>query len=216
MTESQWRRCADPAPMLAFLSGLASGRKLRLFAVACCRRVDHVFPDDRIRRALDAAERLADGAITTAEWADAEAGVKAARAVPNPATDARRWNAVTAAVIAVSHASRPEDEVRLAAYTASAASRAAEGEAAAQAGLVREVFQYPLRPAAFSSEWRTSTAVALAGMMYESRDFSMMPILADALQDAGCNDRAILSHCRDAEKRHARGCWVADLVLGRE
>ncbi|MDY3556938.1 hypothetical protein R5W24_006114 [Gemmata sp. JC717] len=56
---------------------------------------------------------------------------------------------------------------------------------------------------------------ALARQMYESHDFSAMPILADALQDAGCNAEAILNHCRDVGTPHVRGCWVVDLVLGK-
>jgi hypothetical protein len=73
----------------------------------------------------------------------------------------------------------------------------------------------PFRPVAFSPAWRTDTAVSLAQQMYEARDFSAMPILADALQDAGCDNEAILSHCRDATQPHVRGCWVVDLVLGK-
>ncbi len=215
MTESQWRRCADPVPMLAFLSDLASGRKLRLFAVACCRRVSHVFPDDRVRVALDAAERLADGAIGRTAWADAEAQVKAVRGEVEPLADPRRWDAITAAVVTISHASSSEDGVRLAANASAAASRAAGDEATAQARLVREVFPYPLRPTTFSSEWRTSTVVSLAAQMYATRDFSAMPILADALQDAGCDSADILDHCR-GDGPHVRGCWVVDLVLGKE
>jgi hypothetical protein len=68
---------------------------------------------------------------------------------------------------------------------------------------------------AFDPAWRTSTAVALAKGMYESRDFSPMPILAGALQDAGCDCDDILSHCRDPQQVHVRGCWVVDLVLGK-
>ncbi|MDY3552243.1 hypothetical protein R5W24_001323 [Gemmata sp. JC717] len=64
----------------------------------------------------------------------------------------------------------------------------------------------------FSPEWRTGTAVALAGQMYESRDFGAMPVLADALQDAGCDSADILNHCRGPGP-HVRGCWVIDLVL---
>jgi hypothetical protein len=75
--------------------------------------------------------------------------------------------------------------------------------------------QNPFRPVAFDPEWRTSTAVALAGQMYEARDFSAMPILADALQDAGCDNADILDHCRSPGP-HVRGCWVVDLVLGKE
>lgn len=68
----------------------------------------------------------------------------------------------------------------------------------------------------FPPKWRTDTAIALARQMYDARDFSAMPILADALQDAGCDNADILAHCRDAAQVHVRGCWVVDLVLGKE
>jgi hypothetical protein len=84
------------------------------------------------------------------------------------------------------------------------------------AALVREVFGNPFRLVALSPDWRTSTAVTLAKQMYESREFSAMPILADALQDAGCDNEFILAHCRDTNQVHVRGCWVVDLVLGKE
>jgi hypothetical protein len=70
--------------------------------------------------------------------------------------------------------------------------------------------QVPLAPS-----WRTTTAVQLARQMYESRDFSAMPILADALQDASCDSDDILTHCRDPQAAHVRGCWVVDLILGK-
>jgi hypothetical protein len=73
----------------------------------------------------------------------------------------------------------------------------------------------PFRSVAFDPRWRTSTAVGLARTMYDDRDFGAMPILADALQDAGCEDAAILNHCRDPHQVHVRGCWVVDLVLGK-
>jgi hypothetical protein len=81
--------------------------------------------------------------------------------------------------------------------------------------LFRDIFGNPFRPVALSPAWRTDTAVSLAGQMYESRDFSAMPILADALQDAGCDNEHILAHCRGPGP-HVRGCWVIDLVLGKE
>lgn len=82
-------------------------------------------------------------------------------------------------------------------------------------GHIREQFGNPFRPVAFSSEWRTDTALLLARQMYDSRDFSAMPILADALQDAGCDSDDILNHCRDANATHVRGCWVVDLLLDK-
>jgi len=81
--------------------------------------------------------------------------------------------------------------------------------------LLRDIFGNPFRSLTFEPDWRTSTAVALAQQMYDSRDFSAMPILADALQDAGCDNAEILDHCRGPGS-HVRGCWVADLVLGKE
>jgi len=83
------------------------------------------------------------------------------------------------------------------------------------AKIIRDIFGNPFRPVAFNPAWRTSTAVAIAQGMYESRDFSAMPILADALQDAGCDHDDILTHCRDASGVHVRGCWVVDHVLGK-
>jgi hypothetical protein len=80
--------------------------------------------------------------------------------------------------------------------------------------LLREIFGNPFRPATFSPSWRTNTAVSLARQMYESREFSAMPILADALQDAGCDNEDVLNHCREAGV-HVRGCWVVDLLLGK-
>ncbi|MCE9561744.1 MAG: hypothetical protein K8U57_06775 [Planctomycetes bacterium] len=80
---------------------------------------------------------------------------------------------------------------------------------------LRDIFGNPFRPVTFDSEWRSDTALSLAKHIYESRDFSTMPILADALQDAGCDNDDILHHCRDANGVHVRGCWVVDLVLGK-
>lgn len=78
-------------------------------------------------------------------------------------------------------------------------------EQEAEAHLVRDIFGNPFRPVTFAPEWRTDTALTLAQQMYESRDFGAMPILADALQDAGCDNEDILNHCR-GDGPHVRGC----------
>jgi hypothetical protein len=82
--------------------------------------------------------------------------------------------------------------------------------------LFREVVGNPFRPIAVEAAWLTSDVLALARQMYEAREFSAMPILADALQDAGCDNDDILSHCRDTTAPHVRGCWIVDLVLGKK
>jgi hypothetical protein len=94
--------------------------------------------------------------------------------------------------------------------------RPPEQHASTLCALLRDVFSNPFRPVTFDPSWRTETAVLIARGMYESRDFSAMPILADALQDAGCENADILTHCRDESLTHVRGCWVVDLVLAKE
>jgi hypothetical protein len=109
---------------------------------------------------------------------------------------------------------------RVRAYTVDAA-RAAEGAAGRtaewtrQSATIRCIFGNSFRYVSFYQEWPTDTVLALANGMYESHDFSAMPILADALQDAGCDNIDILDHCRGPGP-HVRGCWVVDLVLGKE
>jgi hypothetical protein len=80
---------------------------------------------------------------------------------------------------------------------------------------LRCIFGNPFCPFTFLPAWRTDTALSLAQQMYNTHDFSVMPILADALQDAGCNSDDILNHCRGPGP-HVRGCWVVDMVLGKE
>jgi hypothetical protein len=90
-------------------------------------------------------------------------------------------------------------------------------EAAVEAMLLprlRDIFGNPFRSAEFHPSWRTGTVVSLARHMYEGRDFSALPILADALEEAGCSCAELLEHCRDPAE-HARGCWALDAILGR-
>ncbi len=81
---------------------------------------------------------------------------------------------------------------------------------------IRDIFGNPFRPVAVDPLWLTSDVLALAKGIYEERAFERMPILADALQDAGCNHDVVLKHCRDEKATHVRGCWVVDLLLGKE
>jgi len=80
---------------------------------------------------------------------------------------------------------------------------------------MRCVYGNPLRPITINLSWLTSTVVALAQAIYDDRAFDRMPILADALEDAGCTNQDILAHCRSGGE-HVRGCWVVDLLLAKE
>jgi hypothetical protein len=110
------------------------------------------------------------------------------------------------AVAAITHPS--------AASSDSAFSDSRVAEEHAQAALLRDIFGNPFRPATLDRAWLTSTVVALARGIYADRAFDRMPILADALQDAGCTSDDILAHCRGPGP-HVRGCWVVDLALGK-
>jgi hypothetical protein len=87
-------------------------------------------------------------------------------------------------------------------------------ELVAQVALLLDIFGNPFSPVAFSLYWHTSTVLSLVQGIYDECAFDRMPILADALQDAGCGNEEILSHCRGIGS-HCRGCWVVDLVLGK-
>jgi hypothetical protein len=88
-------------------------------------------------------------------------------------------------------------------------------EEATQAELLRCVTGNPFAPVRLDPRWITSTAQGLAYGIYEERAFDRLPVLADSLEDAGCEDVEILSHCRSGGA-HCLGCWVVDLVLGKE
>ena len=83
-----------------------------------------------------------------------------------------------------------------------------------QTAFVRDIFGNPFRPVALDPAWLTSDVLLLARGVYADRAFDRMPILADALQDAGCANEDVLAHCR-GDGPHVRGCWVVDLLLGK-
>jgi hypothetical protein len=84
-----------------------------------------------------------------------------------------------------------------------------------QAALLRDVVGNPFRCASVGSSFVTANVLSIARAIYADRAFDRLPILADALEDAGCDQADILEHCRGPGP-HVRGCWVVDLVLGKE
>jgi hypothetical protein len=88
-----------------------------------------------------------------------------------------------------------------------------------QAAIIHDIFRNPFRPSPSLPPavlaWNGGTVCRIAQATYGERSFERLPILADALEDAGCTDAAILSHCRGPGP-HVRGCWVLDLILGKE
>ena len=199
MTEAEWLATTDQGEARwRFVERRATDRKLQLFACAVFQFLAN--PDRRSARSDDdcygiviAAERYADGAITDPELTDAMRMIQFTEESFDPIFAS--W--ILTGLTAVRHflPSWLRHHVGASAW-------------------FHEVFGNPFRPVAFAPEWRTSTVLALAQQMYDARDFSGMPILADALQDAGCTDEAILMHCRGPGP-HCRGCWVTDALLNK-
>ena len=230
MIEAEWLACRDRRAVLAFLTEKVTDRKLRLFACACCRRVWRLMRHEESRRAVEIAERFADGIVGDADRSEARraaAVVTQARGIAPAPTDPR-WErrAASSAYYAVAgeaaKAANGSSELAVEAviwqnggHAARDSSGLVGSEQLLQTHFLRDIFGNPFRPVEFSPAWRTDTAVTLAQQMYDAREFSAMPILADALQDAGCDSDDILDHCRGSGP-HIRGCWVVDLVLGKE
>jgi hypothetical protein len=212
--ELWWLSESHPRDLLEFVESHIEGRKWRLFMCACGRRCYDAMPGELCRRAVDLSEAYADG------QASPDAMIVFADAVYTEIDeDSQLPEVFHAGRVAVGVASLGgshlfEVTIQLIEDAALAGQRE-ETEYRVQSEMLRDIFGNPFRPVTFSPEWRTDTAASLARTMYESRDFSAMPILADALQDAGCDNNDILNHCRDTTATHMRGCWVVDLVLGK-
>ena len=228
MTESEWNTCTELEPMLAFVTGRASERKLRLFSCVCCRRVCHLMTDARHRRVVDAAERFADDPLYETEFADAMREVTALWAnLPEQHSDdviTRYMTSATRHLEGGGSAPWAADfAVRGLACVAGAerdpswvAARRAEEEM--QCCLLRDMLGDPSRPFRFDAAWLSGSgalAVVQARAIYDEGRFADLPLLADVLESAGCRDSAVLDHCRGS-RTHVRGCWVVDALLGRE
>ena len=228
MTANVWHMSNNPQAMLSCLpAGVASDRQMRLFAVACCRCIWHLLTDEQSRQAVEVAERFADGRASTTERAAARAAAWAAWAARATAWAARAaaWDAEAAAGAARAAAEAAAEAAVWAADAAAGAAgdagRAAEAAAgdarAAQSDLLRDIFGDPFGPqptiAVEVLAWNDRCVPRIAEAIYEERRFGDLPILADALLDAGADDDALLDHCRSPGP-HVRGCWALDLARG--
>jgi hypothetical protein len=230
MTEEEWLGCApaDLDTMLTFLRGRrASTRKVWLFACACCRGVWPLLTDPRSRAAVEAAERYADGLVTveTLEAAGKGAlgaiaeggGIRALSVMAHRVTLSESagnlWAAASSAYSALLDPSWRVERFR---FTKRMTDGQRRGIFDVSARLRDSFGPLPFRPvsvepAVLGRDDRTVPKLAQA--IYDGLDFDRLPILGDALEDAGCDNEEVLSHCRGPET-HSRGCWCLDLILG--
>jgi hypothetical protein len=214
VTEVEWLACGDPEVMLDQLRETVSDRRWRLCLCAFCRSVWYRVTDPRSRQAVETCQRYADGDASDAELLAARrqghsAWYETASADPHsPADHAAAGAFMTANEKLIQRLGVAWHFIR--------AAPDQEREKTAQVAVIRDIFGNPFRPVPSEPSWLTSTVVTLAAGIYEEKAFDRMPILADALQDAGCENSEVLEHCREVDQIHVRGCWVIDLLLGKE
>jgi hypothetical protein len=223
--------------MLEFLRGQVSDRKLRLFAVACSRRYLHLTRDPRVAEALQIAEQFADGLVGDGERSRARKAAQQAAQVRGTVArpDAPKWER-RAASLAYYAAARHAMEAawnapglalevlvwRGGGYDACDWQAVKRSEGSAQADLLRDIFGNPFRPVSCDPAWLTPAVTRLATAASAERsspsgdlDPVLLAVLADALEDAGCDNPDVLDHLRGPGP-HARGCWVLDRLLGKD
>jgi hypothetical protein len=229
--------------MIRDIDPVRDARRLILFHISCCEQLSALILHEAALQALRLMGQYADQPTPLSEWdivvSLAKAGSDGAvsRADRTVAQVARE--VATDVVLGMATASHPSAGWKKAHdYHCAAVCDLAEsvtlskmkpetsyeavrvptrdiGATALQVWALREIFGNPFRPVEFDPTWRTETVLALAETIYESRQFHALPILADALEEAGCSVAQILAHCRQSDT-HVRGCWVIDLLLGKQ
>jgi hypothetical protein len=242
MTESEWLSYTDPDQLLKPLTEQPDWEKLRALAFACLRRIWHLVPPGGWRRAAEVAERFMAHSASreevdaTIRWTDGALEDLDFGGPSHPQLRVEyhaalavfrffRWMNHEGMAIGVAQHARQalgrqawhrigQDGVEetypqaLEAYEA-----AMREEGRCQCDLIRDIF--PFRPIAIDSRWRTLAVTALAKTIYDERRFADMPILGDALEEAGCTAADLLAHCRES-REHVRGCWAVDLLRDKE
>jgi hypothetical protein len=233
MTEDDWITATEPHEMLLFLrsGGKGSDRKLRLFAVACCRRIWSLLKDERSRRAVEVAEEFADGAARTEYLTDAYYAANVALLATDSTDQCYHAAASLACHVAyalplhgcycTSDAARATADTVADATENAIAYKAARGEELAiQSHILRDIVGNPFRPPPSITKgillWNGGLIVRMAQAICEDRDFTQesMGVMADGLEEAGVDDASLLEHLRGPGP-HCRGCFAIDMLLGK-
>jgi hypothetical protein len=235
MTEPQWLSCKDPVILWREVESRnldQKERKVRLLACACCRRVWHLLTDERSRDAVDGAERYADRrlkldrlkVLSTAAWEAVQAARQfSLRSAAEAVGDASGIGRPTPCAVSFSVADAIAGSGSIGRPSRSDLMTTPKWRRAQKlhAALTRDIFGNPFRAVTIETTWRSKVVIALTKAAYDNRNLpegtlepDRLAVLADALEDAGCTDAAILEHLRGAGP-HVRGCWAVDLLLGK-
>jgi hypothetical protein len=211
MTETEWLAATDPTPMLEFLRDRVSDRKLKLFGVACCRRAGALMKHDH--KTLATAEDHADGIVGDEDmdyaWWDAcEANDD----------EVRRRQEIRDSLLGAAFGVVYETEDLFDAVITLCQAARLPSDRALLVEVVRDIIGNPFCPIEINPkwlDWNDGAVVKLAQSIYDLRAFDRMPMLADGLEDAGCDRADLMNHCRSGSP-HVKGCRAVDLLLGKE
>jgi hypothetical protein len=214
MTEAEWLACNEAIRLYGAVHEQISTRKHRLFLAVCFRSVWDSLADD-VQRVIQVNEWFAEGQATARDMERACLECKNVRTeLPMRIIESLmeyRPSFAPLDVIAREQSIKAEPNLSV----------SHAGCAFGHAQLFREVVGNPFRPITIDPTWLTSNTRSLAQAAYDERalpsgrlDNARLAILGDALEDAGCTDRAILDHLRGPGP-HARGCWAVDLLLDK-
>ena len=226
MTEQEWLRITDPDDLMRKTirtKGLGNDRQFRLMGIACCRRIWHLL-DEKLRNAIELAENYLENIATAAEM-DACLDSLQGR-YPYGSTvrlccyPTHRIKALSVDAVCTARAAAVNDLLKQEAGKDVPTDRSRvmtlyKEEKEQQMVLFRDIFGNPFQPIQLERTRLTPTIMAIAQTNYSEHQFEGMPILADALEEAGCTNEDILDHCRNNQE-HARGCWVLDLLLEKK
>jgi hypothetical protein len=229
MSGAEWLVSADPREMFDFIAGNTSERKLRLFACACCRQVwPEMEKDITFQKAIELAEQFADGLVSQATMLAASEAADEASQLAFDRNDAIGCCAGGAALFAAAENIREEagSVIVNVLYTLPETDSHGQSQLRTRlATLLRDAVRIPSTSVGSLAKWLTwndGCVNKIAQAIYETPglpvgvlDNGRIGVLADALEDAGCDDADILAHCR-GDGPHVRGCWVVDLLLGKQ
>jgi hypothetical protein len=202
--------------MVEFLRGKASERKLKFFAAASFRHLAYLLPDSRQHRGIEMLEQEAEGKASLETMREVTRDVRHALPASNfIAGDTGVDDPYYIALMLYRELVSSSLAVHALHATAGLADSAAEERV--QCSLLRDIFGNPFYPISLDPAilaWNDCRVRKIAQGVYDEGAFDNLPILADALEEAGCQDADLLTHCRQP-RLHVRGCWVVDLLLGK-
>ena len=240
MSSEPWELAESPSRYddYNWYSDNVPSRKFYLFLAEIGRRLRHLMTDPGPIKMIDLCEQCAEGQITEHELGDLSEEHRSNSPVQSYAAKAAddlyywvadRYKVSTRSFYYAANAFAAQAAVEAGVLSPQAHyhedvqavleqprfAAACEGTALEWGMIVRDIYgPNPFRTPAFDPRWRTPSVIGIARRIYDENDFSALPILADALEDAGCDNPDVLAHCRGPES-HFRGCWAIDLVLDK-